>query len=78
MQPQLANILSMQSFFYNVTSEKSLIWYQPLDQPEWLSEENAFKMLMDPAPGEIEFTRSCFQSMAEDYFGEDFMDEVDY
>lgn len=76
MLSQVANILSMQLLFTNVTSNKNLIWYQPLDLPEWLSDEDAFAMLMNPAPNEIAFTRSRLQSMAEDFFGEDFMDEV--
>lgn len=77
MLSKVANILSVQLDFKNVTSGNSLSWFQPLTQPEYLSYEDAFEMLMKSAPSEIKSTQKRFESMTKDLFGEDFMDQLE-
>lgn len=66
----------MQFSFTNLTSGKNLTWSQPSAQPQWLSDEDAFAMVMNPAPNEIESTKIHFDSITKDLFGEDFMDKL--
>jgi len=59
---------SIQVTFKNITSNRSLAWYQPALDPPWISDEVAFEMLMNARPDEMESTMSRLDFMTTNLF----------